>query len=139
MDLTWFNYPITVFPHQTDYGGVAWHGTYLAWLEEARVACLDSIGVSFSDFVSSGCDMQVVDISLQPKRSLRLGDKIIVKARVETERIRIIWRYEIRSIDSNVLYTTATITLVAVDISKQKIMRQLPPAVQSALDKLLAI
>ncbi len=138
MDLTWFDYPIIVFPHQTDYGGVVWHGEYLKWLEEARVECLTSIGISFSDFVSIGCDMQVVDISLQPKRSLRLGDKAIVKARVEVDGIRIIWKYQIRSID-DALCTTAAITLVAVDINKQKIMRQLPPAVQSALDKLLAI
>jgi len=25
----WFNYPVRVYPHHTDYAGVVWHGTYL--------------------------------------------------------------------------------------------------------------
>jgi acyl-CoA thioester hydrolase len=28
----WFNYPVRVYPHHTDYAGVVWHGTYLTWL-----------------------------------------------------------------------------------------------------------
>ncbi|MCZ0899091.1 acyl-CoA thioesterase, partial [Microcoleus sp. HI-ES] len=33
----WFEYLVRVYPHHTDYSGVVWHGTYLAWREEARV------------------------------------------------------------------------------------------------------
>lgn len=33
----WFEYPIRVQPHHTDYAGIAWHGSYIAWMEEARV------------------------------------------------------------------------------------------------------
>ena len=34
----WFDYPVTVYPHHTDYGGVVWHGTYLpANVKEAIV------------------------------------------------------------------------------------------------------
>jgi acyl-CoA thioester hydrolase len=28
---------ISVQPHHTDYAGIVWHGTYIAWMEEARV------------------------------------------------------------------------------------------------------
>ena len=41
---SWFEYPVRVQPHHTDYAGVVWHGTYLTWMEEARVECLRSIG-----------------------------------------------------------------------------------------------
>ena len=30
----------TVLPQHTDHAGVMWHGSYLAWLEEARVDAL---------------------------------------------------------------------------------------------------
>ena len=34
---TWFEYPVKAQPHHTDYAGIVWHGTYLTWMEEARV------------------------------------------------------------------------------------------------------
>ncbi|MGL5804871.1 MAG: acyl-CoA thioesterase, partial [Xenococcaceae cyanobacterium] len=40
----WFEYPVKAQPHHTDSGGVVWHGTYLTWMEEARVEYLRSIG-----------------------------------------------------------------------------------------------
>ena len=33
----WFEYPVRAQPHHTDYAGIVWHGTYLTWMEEARV------------------------------------------------------------------------------------------------------
>ena len=41
----WFEYPVRVQPHHTDYGGIVWHGNYLTWLEEARVEYFRSIGI----------------------------------------------------------------------------------------------
>jgi len=51
MSANWFEYPILVYPHHTDYGGIVWHGTYLTWMEEARVECLKSIGIDFAELV----------------------------------------------------------------------------------------
>jgi acyl-CoA thioester hydrolase len=133
-----FEYPITVFPHDTDYAGIVWHGTYLTWLEEARVECLASIGVAFADFVKIGCDMQVVDISLRYQRPLKLGDKAIIRTHVKSQGIKILWEYNVQSADSVTTYITGTISLVAIDSHKQKIMRRLPPTVQDALAKLLS-
>ena len=36
----WFEYPVKAQPHHTDYAGIVWHGTYLTWMEEARVEYL---------------------------------------------------------------------------------------------------
>jgi acyl-CoA thioester hydrolase len=46
------------------------------------------------------------------------------------------WDYKIISPDTQDLYLTAQVTLVALDREKGKIMRQLPPAVQDALAKI---
>jgi acyl-CoA thioester hydrolase len=133
----WFEYPIVVHPHHTDYGGIVWHGTYLTWMEEARVECLRSIGIDFAHLVAMGCDLPVVDLSLRYRRSLRMGESAIVKTRtIDMEGVRIVWEYEIQSENREIVYLTGTVTLVAVDREKGKIMRQLPTSVKDALVKM---
>lgn len=71
----WFEYPVRAQPHHTDYAGIVWHGTYLTWMEEARVECLRSIGIEFADLVALGCDLPVVELSIRYHRSVQLGDR----------------------------------------------------------------
>jgi acyl-CoA thioester hydrolase len=133
----WFEYPIVVHPHHTDYGGIVWHGTYLTWMEEARVECLRSIGIDFADLVAMGCDLNVVDLSIRYRRALRMGESAIVKTRtIDMTGVRIVWEYEIQSENRELVYLTGTVTLVAVDREKGKIMRQLPASVKDALVKM---
>ncbi len=133
----WFEYPIVVYPHHTDYGGVVWHGTYLTWMEEARVECLRSIGIDFANLVALGCDLPVVDLSVRYHRALRMGESAIIKTRtIDMEGVRIVWEYEIQSPDRDIIYLTGVVTLVAVDREKGKIMRQLPTTVKDALVKM---
>ncbi len=133
----WFEYPIVVHPHHTDYSGAVWHGTYLTWMEEARVECLRSIGIDFANLVELGCDLPVVDLSIRYRRGLRMGESAIVKTRtIDLAGVRIVWEYEIQSLDRELVYLTGMVTLVAVDREKGKIMRQLPNPVKDALVKL---
>ncbi|MFM7364710.1 MAG: acyl-CoA thioesterase [Cuspidothrix sp.] len=135
----WFEYPVRAQPHHTDYGGIVWHGTYLTWMEEARVESLRSIGIEFADLVALGCDLPVVELSVRYHRSVQLGMSVIVRTRMaEVTGVRMNWDYKIVSPDTQDLYLTAQVTLVALDREKGKIMRQLPPAVQDALSKISA-
>jgi acyl-CoA thioester hydrolase len=137
MSANWFEYPIVAYPHHTDYGGIVWHGAYLTWMEEARVACLKSIGIDFADLVAVGCDLPVVDLSLRYHRALKMGEAAIVKTRtIDMEGVRIVWEYEIQSVAGDITYLTGMVTLVAVDREKGKIMRQLPTTVRDALVKM---
>lgn len=133
----WFEYPVRAYPHQTDYAGIVWHGTYLTWLEEARIEWLRSIGVEFADLVAVGCNMPVVELSIRYHLPVRMGMDAIVKTRMsEMKGVRLNLDYQIQSLDSTVLYATAQVTLVTVDLDKGKIMRQLPPTVKDALAKM---
>lgn len=132
----WFEYPVKVHPHHTDYAGVVWHGTYLSWMEEARVEALRSLGIEYADLVAMGCELPVVDLSIRYHRSLKMGAEAIVRTRMmEMHGIRINWEYEIQSIDRTVTHVTAQVTLVAVDIVKGKILRQLPAEITDALKR----
>ncbi|MGM3307275.1 acyl-CoA thioesterase [Anabaena sp. WFMT] len=133
----WFEYPVRVQPHHTDYAGIVWHGNYLTWMEEARVECLRSIGIEFADLVALGCDLPVVELSIRYHQSLQLGMMALLKTRMaEVTGVRMNWDYRIVSTDEQQLYVTAQVTLVALDRQKGKIMRQLPPAFKNALAKI---
>lgn len=133
----WFDYPIRVYPHHTDYAGVVWHGTYIQWLEEARIEYLRTLGLDYSELVALGCELPVVDLSVRYHSSLRLGDEAILRTRMnDMSGVRMHWTYQLQSRDREVKYLTAAVTLVAVDPEKGKIMRSLPPAVKDIFVKL---
>lgn len=133
----WFEYPVQAQPHHTDYSGAVWHGTYIAWLEEARIECMRSIGIDYADLVALGCELPVVELSLRYHRPIRMGMAVVVRTRMaDMEGVRINWDYQIQSLDGEELYLTGRVTLVAVDREKGKILRQLPSAVKDALVKL---
>lgn len=133
----WFEYVIRVHPHHTDYAGVVWHGTYLSWMEEARVESLRSIGIEYAELVNLGCDLPVVELSVRYHKAVKLGMVVAVRTRMtNTEGVRLDWDYQIQSLDGKELYVTARVTLVTVDREKGKIMRRLPPKVEAALTKL---
>jgi acyl-CoA thioester hydrolase len=135
----WFEYPVRAHPHHTDYGGVVWHGSYLSWMEEARVECLRSLGMDFADLVRLGCDLPVVDLSLRYHRSLRMGEEAVVRTRMEPiEGIRIHWQYRIESPNGDELYVSGRVTLVGIDREKGKVVRQLPPAIKEVLRRFFA-
>ncbi|KGF71596.1 hypothetical protein DO97_17265 [Neosynechococcus sphagnicola sy1] len=132
----WFEYLVQAYPHHTDYAGVVWHGTYLTWMEEARVEYLHQLGIDFATLVGMGCDLPVVELSVRYHRPVRMGQTALVKARMaDLEGVRILWDYQIQSPNASELYVSAQVTLVAVDREKGKILRQLPATIQSALAK----
>ncbi len=134
----WFEYSVRVQPHHTDYAGVVWHGTYLTWIETARVECLRSMGMDFAELVKLGCDLPVVELSLRYHRVLQLGEIAIVNTRMSAMTgVRMYWDCCIESSDRQQVHVTGKVTLVAMDREKGKIMRQLPPTVKDILVKLL--
>ena len=137
MRIYWFEYPIKVYPHHTDYLGIVWHGSYLTWMEEARVECLRSIGVEYSDSVALGCDLPVLELSIRYHHSLELGQTALVKTRIsEATGVEINWDYAIVSPNEQELYVTAQVVLVALDRERGKTMRQLPPDVKDVFARI---
>ncbi|HSM81853.1 MAG TPA: thioesterase family protein [Nodosilinea sp.] len=133
----WFEYWVTVQPHHTDYAGIVWHGTYVAWMEEARVNCLSACGLTFADWVRAGVDLPVVDLALKYRRSLALGDRALVKARLAPTRgVRLVWHYDIQNAATHETCIEATVTLAAVDFTTRRVLRRLPDHLQAGLDAL---
>lgn len=133
----WFEYPVRVQVHHTDCSGVVWHGTYITWLEEARVECLRSIGVNYADWVATGYELPVVELTIRYHRPLKMGASVVVRTRMlGMKGVRIHWDYQIQSLDGQELYVTAQVTLVVIESQSGKIVRRLPVAILEALTKL---
>lgn len=132
-----FDYSVRVQPHHTDYAGIVWHGTYVAWMEEARVEYLRSHSINFADWVKSGVDLPVVDLSLRYRQSLGLGMEAMVKAWIEPRRgVRLVWQYDIQNRETGDTCALGTVTLAPVDHQTRRVLRRLPEALQTALGQL---
>ncbi len=133
-----FEHPVVVYPHHTDYAGIVWHGTYIAWMEEARVAYLRSHDINFADWVAAGIDLPVVDLSLRYRQSLTMGMNATIKTWLESRRgVRLTWQYDIQNAATGQSCVLGTVVLATVDHQKRKIVRRLPDSLQAALDRLL--
>lgn len=136
----WPEYPVIVQPHHTDYAGVVWHGTYLAWMEEARIAALRDVGVEFADLVAMGCDLPVVDLHLTYRQALLMGQHVCVRSRLEPMAgVRLIWTQNVCALDTDVCYVTGRVVNVPVDRHKRRILRKLPPELKKAIAHLTHI
>ncbi len=98
--------------------------------------CLRSLGLEFADLVALGCDLPVVELQVRYRRALRMGVPAVVRVRLEQVGVRLNFEYQIQSPDGQELYLTARVTLVPVDRHKNKIVRQLPPALEAVLAQL---
>ena len=68
-----------VLPQHSDHAGVMWHGSYLSWMEEARINALMKVGLPYSKLSLEGYEMPVVSLEIKYKIPLTHGDQILLK------------------------------------------------------------
>ena len=78
-----FTYKRKVQYHETDKMGITHHANYIKWMEEARVAFLDSIGLPFRKMEEGGILSPVVAVSVEYKTPSTFDDEIQVEVEVE--------------------------------------------------------
>jgi acyl-CoA thioester hydrolase len=134
-----FEYLVRVQPHHTDYAGVVWHGTYIAWMEEARVEYLRSLDIDFATWVDYGVDLPVVDLSLKYRQPLMLGMQAAIKCWPIPQRgIRLVWQYDIQNQATQASCVSGQVILVPVSRQHRKVLRQLPEPVKSEMARIYA-
>jgi acyl-CoA thioester hydrolase len=63
---------------ETDAMGVIHHASYLAYLEEARVAYLRDLGHPYDDVRDGGIDLAVLEATVRYRRALRFDEVVDV-------------------------------------------------------------
>ncbi|MCF0197616.1 MAG: acyl-CoA thioesterase [Bacteroidaceae bacterium] len=103
---------------EVDMMRVVWHGAYPLYLEDAREAFGAKYDLTYQGYIDNQVFAPIVDMQLQYKMPLRYG----CKARVDityrpTDAAKIVFDYEIRDLDTDVLYCKARTIQVFMDTS----------------------
>ena len=102
---------------EVDMMKVVWHGAYPLYLEDAREAFGDEYGLTYEGYLDNQYYAPIVDMQIQYKFPLRYG----VKARIDityrpTEAAKIVFDYEIRDKETNLLYCKVRTIQVFMDM-----------------------
>jgi len=130
-----------VLPQHTDHAGVMWHGSYLAWLEEARVEALAQAGLAYSDLSARGLELPVVSLSINYRQALLHGDLVQLESVVlPRQGVKLPWQSRFVSA-AGVVAAEARVELVLVDLlggpDQRRLLRQLPPDLAAAVQSLI--
>lgn len=102
---------------EVDMMKVVWHGAYPLYLEDAREEFGAKFGLSYQGYIDNLHYAPIVDLRIQYKYPLRYGNR----ARIDivyrpTEAAKIVFDYEIRDIETEVLYCKARTVQVFMDM-----------------------
>ncbi len=63
---------------ETDVMGIAHHGSYITWFEEARIEWLRAQGHSYRDLEAAGTGMPVIELQVRYRRPVRFDDEMVL-------------------------------------------------------------
>lgn len=94
--------------HETDQMGIIHHSNYVKWMEEARTALLDQIGLGYGKVEKLGIVSPVVSISVEYKRQVCYEDEIEIRVEVQKYNgVALELRYEFYNLTKDEVCTTA--------------------------------
>jgi acyl-CoA thioester hydrolase len=116
---------------ETDQMGIAYYGSYAAWLEVARVETLRSLGLTYRTLEEQGVMLPVADLQISYLKPVRYDDELrIVTTIGEMPSVRI--RFEYRCFVGDEEVTRASTTLFFMDAATRR-PRRCPESLSSAL------
>ena len=102
--------------NEVDMMGVVWHGSYVAYLEDARQAFGEKYGLSYQKYIQENTFVPVVELNLHYRRPLTYGSKAVVRITyVPTRSAKLTFDYEICDPDDGTVYLTARSVQVFMD------------------------
>lgn len=115
---------------ETDAMGVVYHANYLTWFEIARIALLETAGLSYRELETQGYLLPVLEAHMKYALPARFDDRVTVTATMsEAPRVRFRIDYEVK-LDGRTL-TTGHTTHAFMDRTARAIKP--PPVVMERL------
>ena len=110
---------------ETDRMGVAHHGSYISWFEEARTEWLRARGSSYREWEEAGVFLQVVEVEVRYLHPTTYDDEVEIRTRLaERRRASITFEYEVGLAGSSRVAATGKTKLACVDAEGR--LRRLP-------------
>ena len=105
---------------EVDSMSIVWHGAYALYLEDARGAFGSKYGLGYLDIFGNGYYAPLVDLTFSYKQPLIYGRKALVEIFYKkSDAAKIIFEYEIRSLNDNSLIATGRSVQVFLDLQYQ--------------------
>jgi tol-pal system-associated acyl-CoA thioesterase len=93
-----FVHPVRVYYHHTDAGGVVYHGTYLDFMEAARIELLSALGFDLAELAAKDNVLfMVYRLEVDYHKPARLSDALAVSAAIaRVGRVRLDFNQQVR-------------------------------------------
>ena len=125
----------TVYYGDTDAYGVAWHGSYLRWMEQARVEFCRDIGIDLVEMKNQDVAIPVTNLNIRYKASALLDERIVVETEItKMTPILVQFTQTIKNKETDKVYTIGTVEVVAVN-NQGRIYRRIPDILKSPCEK----
>lgn len=125
----------TVYYADTDSYGVVWHGTYLRWMEMARVEMCRELGLDLNELKANNIVIPVTNINIRYKASAKIDERIYVETTIsKMTPFTFVFTQFIKNKETEKIYTQAEVEVVAVNTSG-RIYRKMPEVLVSACKK----
>ena len=127
-----------VLPQHTDHAGVMWHGSYLNFLEEARIDALNKVGISYSELSNQGFEIPVINIQINYKLPFFHGELVHLESEFKlVNKIRLSCKtFFIKSNGEVVADALIQLVVVKKRNSHIKLVRDLPVKIQNVFSLL---
>ncbi len=117
---------------ETDAMGVVHHSNYIIWLEAARVAWMDAVGMPYHEFAAGGHHFSVVGVRGEYRAPARFGDTVRITATVRHLRSRqVSFDYVVTNAATGQLLMTGATDHICVDLEGR--MARIPDEVMVRL------
>lgn len=121
--------------HDVDIAGVAWHGHYAKYLENARWALMHRIGYGLEQMIESGYGWPVIELELRYLRFSRFRDRLRVRASLVEWENRLVIHYLVFDAVTGERVARGRSVQVAVEIANRELQFVCPPAL---VDRIVA-
>ena len=122
-----------VYYGDTDAYGVAWHGSYIHWLEKGRTDFLESIGFSAKTLMEQDIATPLANLNIKYKLFAMLDDDLIVETAVaKITPLCVTFEQIIKKKENDKVCVVAHIDVVTVN-KEGKLYRRIPQNFYDAL------
>jgi acyl-CoA thioester hydrolase len=118
----------TVAFHDIDVAGIAWHGHYLKYFENARWALMDRLGYGLDTMLASAEGWPIVSLEVKYLRPGRFGDTLRIGASLVEWESRLVINYLAVNAATGERVARAQTTQVLVDMATGTMRYALPEA-----------
>lgn len=126
-----------VYYSDTDAYGVVWHGSYLRWMEAARVEFCREVDIDLVELAKNDITIPVTNINIRYKSPAMLDERIIIETTLtKLSPITAVFQQIIKNAETDKVHTAAEVEVVAVH-NQGNIYRRMPDELKVKLERTL--